>query len=351
MGNKIRNINRPLVTSPHVYDGYDVLHHTMKKTLEGSTLLPGFYKGKVISVKRTIDPNQIHLFEVMAWIPQIHTSIPEPEIYSLVEIENLHGMKFYKPISEEAEEPCTGMVVDIFLEDPSNAIGYYFGISNQDIDLVGERNYIGNTPIHSKLSAKKSMENKDDRNGNNYVQGPVLDGPSLRNETMEQQGVNNSTEQKSSAQLLKEAKKRITDIQELQPEAREKMRALLERLKQENLPFQIWETRRTLLRQKYLYTKNRTTEQVRAAGITEFEGDPKQPWATGTLKSNHLGGFAMDMVLDKRHPYFRGKKKPDNPWDLGPEFMPLWRRYRKIANEVGLKTFGTDWPHVSLKRG
>jgi len=349
--NRIRNINRPIVTSPHVYDGYDVLHHTMKKTLEGSTLLPGFYKGKVISVKRAIDPNQIHLFEVMAWIPQIHTSIPEPEIYSLVEIGNLHGMKFYKPISEEAEEPAVGMVVDIFLEDPSNAIGYYFGISNQDIDIFGERSYVGNTPIDSNLSARKSIEDRKERKEDCYVAGSVLKGLNVRKDTAEQSGTYDSTEQRSSAQLLKEAKKRITDLQELQPEAREKIKILLERLKQENLPFQIWETRRTLLRQKYLYTKSRTTEQVRAAGITEFEGDPKHPWATGTLKSNHLGGFAMDMVLDRRHPYFRGKKKPADPWDLGPEFMPLWRRYRKIANEVGLKTFGTDWPHVSLRRG
>lgn len=336
MSNRIRNINRGLITSPHLYDGYDVLHHTMKKTLQGSTLLPGIYKGKVISVKRNVDPENLYPFEVMVWMPQIHTSIPEPEVYSLVEMKQLHGLKFYKPISTDSEEPCVGMIVNIMLEDPSNAIGYYMNISSEEFDINGDRKYPGNNLIHS---VKEGLDSYGSNRSN------------PNSENIDYSAIDQNNDQKTSEQLLREAKIRITDIDALTPEAKEKVILLLNRIQEENLPFMIWETKRTKLRQKYLYTKSRTTAEVRAAGITEFEGDPKHPWATGTLNSNHLGGNAVDMVLDRKHPYFKGKKRPKNAWDLDPEFMPLWIRYRQLANEVGLKTFGKDWPHASTKRG
>jgi hypothetical protein len=155
----------------------------------------------------------------------------------------------------------------------------------------------------------------------------------------------------SQKQLLAQAKKVNNQIEDLNTEARQKVSMLLQRIEEEGLPMKLYETRRSQLRQEYLYSKSRTTEQLRAAGVTNFDGQPQLPWATGTLNSNHKGGNAVDMVLDLRHPYWDGKRKPKGAWDTSSEFMHIWYKYRKIANEVGLYTFGTDWPHASTRRG
>lgn len=151
-----------------------------------------------------------------------------------------------------------------------------------------------------------------------------------------------------TSDLVKQAKKRNNNIDDLNPQMKEIVLKLIARLKEENLPFFLYETRRTLLRQKYLFSSSRTTEELRQKGITEFEGRPNEPWATGTLRSNHLTGDAVDMLLDLKHPYFKDKKKPNGMWDVSDEFMPLWLRYRQIAKEeFGLYTLVKDWPHVS----
>ena len=338
---RMRNVHRGVISVPQNYDGYDVLHHSMKKTIEGGRLLPGIYKGKVISVKRSMDPNLAYRFEIMAWIPEIHTSIPEPEVYSLAEAKNLHGVKFYKPISDDVEEPCVGMVVNIMLEDPSNATGYYFGISNHEFDINGERFYSGNMPIDNKISAKKSIEQN--------IKQPITKEKEQKSNVVEQKNTSSS-----SKELIKQARKRERSIDSLDEDTKVKVQRLIQRLAEENMPFKLFEARRSQIRQKYLYTSGRTTSEVRKKGVTEFEGRPKTPEGkvTWTLNSNHRGGDAVDFVLDLKHPYWRGKRKPTKgPWDTSPEFMPLWRTYRRLANEVGLYTFGTDWPHASSKPG
>lgn len=338
--NSLRNINKGINSQPEIFDGTDVLHHSLKKSIDGSKLLPGTYKGKVVSVKRNLDPKGIYLFEVMVWIPELHVSVPEPKIYPNITYKEVQGLKFFKPISYEAEEPCVGMVVNVEITDPNNIIGYYVGISNPDFDIKGDRFYTGKVARDLEKSPREAVEQASPKNNNGSQDGTGPDNQASR-----------STNTDSKEDLLKKAKQRNRNINDLTPEAKEKIIILLEKIRQENLPFMIWETKRSQLRQNYLYTKSRTTKQVRAAGITEFDGDPNAPWATGTLNSNHKYGNAVDMVLDKNHPYFRGKRKPKNPWDLDPEFMPLWKRYRELANGIGLFTFGTDWPHVSAKRG
>lgn len=139
--NRLRNANRGITRTPELYDARDIMHHTFKKTVNGSALLPGIYKGKVIRVRRNIDPNAVFQYEIMAWIPEIHTSTPEPKVYTQLSVDDIQGMKVYRPISDDVEEPCIGMTVNIFIEDPSNGNGYYHSISSHEFDIRGERYY------------------------------------------------------------------------------------------------------------------------------------------------------------------------------------------------------------------
>lgn len=157
MSNRIRNLNKGVTRVPEAYDIFDVMNQTFQKTINGSTLLPGIYKGKVLNVRRILDPNSVHMYEVLAWIPEINTSSEEPEIYTDLKPEDLTGLKYYKPISDDVEEPCVGMAVNIFIEDPSNAIGYYYGISSHEFDIRGDR-YFGEIKKDTNNSPKKSIE-------------------------------------------------------------------------------------------------------------------------------------------------------------------------------------------------
>jgi hypothetical protein len=50
-------------------------------------------------------------------------------------------MKVYRLILDDVEEFCIGMIVNIFIEDPSNGNGYYHSISSHEFDIRGERYY------------------------------------------------------------------------------------------------------------------------------------------------------------------------------------------------------------------
>ena len=349
----IKNINIGINNQPEIYDGYDVLYHTLRKTVDGNKLVSGIYKGKVVSVKRNLDPNGLFPFEVMVWIPELHVSVPEPKVYPNTTMKEVQGLKFFKPISDEVEEPCVGMVVNVEISDPSNIIGFYVGISSHEIQIKGDR---ADNKLKKDLenSAKDSVEKSAPQKAQEQATKslPQQQNNQAPNSTpASQKQQEEKSENLSKEDSLKLAKTRDTSLDSLTPAAKEKVLLLVEKLKEENLPFMIWETRRSQIRQNYLYTKSRTTKQVRAKGITEFDGAPNEPWATGTLNSNHKGGNAVDMVLDLKHPYWKDKTKPKGHWDITEPFMPLWKRYRELANGVGLYTFGTDWPHVSTKKG
>lgn len=157
MGKRIRNVNKGITRIPEAFDIFDIMHETFQKTINGTTLLPGIYKGKVINVRRILDPNSVHMYEVLAWIPEVNTSTDEPEIYTDLSPEDLNGLKYYKPISDDVEEPCIGMAVNIFIEDPSSAIGYYHSISSHEFDIRGDR-YFGENKIGTNNSPRKSIE-------------------------------------------------------------------------------------------------------------------------------------------------------------------------------------------------
>jgi len=157
MGNRIRNANRGITRTPELYDAYDRMYHTFNKTVNGTTILPGIYKGKVLNVRRSLDPDSIYMYEVLVWMPDINTSVDEPEVYTDLSEEDLRGLKYYYPISYDVDEPCVGMTVNMFIEDPSNAIGYYHSISSIEFDIKGKKFY-SNIKQKSKDGPRKALE-------------------------------------------------------------------------------------------------------------------------------------------------------------------------------------------------
>ena len=129
MSNRMRKINRGIATTPGQYDGYDVLHHTMKKFVNGENIPTGMYSGLVIHVKKSTVPGVP--YEVMAWIPELSPT-KMPEIVhdpKKIKLEEIIGLKYYKPIDEDMEMPIPGQVIDLMISDTKNCIGKYMGPS------------------------------------------------------------------------------------------------------------------------------------------------------------------------------------------------------------------------------
>ncbi len=109
---------------------------------------------------------------------------------------------------------------------------------------------------------------------------------------------------------------------------------LLEDIVDRGLPFRVFESLRTPMRQRYLYSKGRFGPLATKRIVTRAK-----PW-----QSMHQYGLAADIVL-----YEDGWT-----WRPGTEWMEL----RKLAQKNGLQTLSFEAPHVqypykirSLKRG
>ena len=107
-------------------------------------------------------------------------------------------------------------------------------------------------------------------------------------------------------ETTKKQPKRIIDVDALEPSFATQVRALLQTLKEEGLPVEVFETRRSLERQAWLHGEGVS----RAAGV----GGP------------HVHGLAVDIVLDVEHHYWGMHGcmpvvvgDAGAPWDTGVE--------------------------------
>ena len=113
-----------------------------------------------------------------------------------------------------------------------------------------------------------------------------------------------------------------------------------ERVREEGLPFRVWETLRDHRRQSAYYSQGRDAwNKVVHPGDVVTKAPPGE--------SAHEWGMAMDLVLD-----IEGV----NPWSglkhKRAQFEPYWRAYADIAKDEGLITgfhsWGWDFPHIQL---
>ncbi len=134
---------------------------------------------------------------------------------------------------------------------------------------------------------------------------------------------------------------RITDMSRLVEPFKEDAGMLVQAFADEHLPFKVFETRRTIERQNFLFTR----------GVTR---------AT-SLQSPHVWGLAIDCILDLDHPHWiRKKQHPEKvggagaAWDTGivfdgrqcriarPEVVAVWKRYGQMATNLGFVWGGTN---------
>jgi len=101
---------------------------------------------------------------------------------------------------------------------------------------------------------------------------------------------------------------------------------------------------RTAQRQKELYARGRTTEQLEAKGIDGIEGRPDKSRITWTLKSYHMTGKAFDIYA-----YVDGRAS----WDL-KYLEPIARHLIEVANKYGVilnwgqDLWGKDGAHFQI---
>lgn len=136
--------------------------------------------------------------------------------------------------------------------------------------------------------------------------------------------------------------KHIGDINALNPIARQKVAALLQRMDNLGIPFKIMETLRSRERQAALYAQGRTKPgQI----VTHLDGSPGK-------ESRHQSGNAADLVLDvARWPSSMGPK-PTGAYDLGvdgsgtarrivrPQVLAAWHTLGREAQALGLRWLG-----------
>ena len=120
----------------------------------------------------------------------------------------------------------------------------------------------------------------------------------------------------------------IYDVALLAHPFRGDVEMLLQALADEHLPMRLFETKRSIARQNYLYAK----------GVSRARA----------LESPHVWGLAIDVILEVNHDHWKRKKAtPANPWDTGtkydgrtcfvaePVIVAVWARYGQIATNLG----------------
>lgn len=122
---------------------------------------------------------------------------------------------------------------------------------------------------------------------------------------------------------------RRTSYADLHPVIRESVREILEALKQEGHPFELFEAFRSPARQRHLFAQGRTRP-----------GD-KVTWV-GPWGSFHQYGLAVDLVL---------KIKGQWSWDDGGKWAKSWTRMHEIGRSHGLRPISKEKPHLQWADG
>jgi hypothetical protein len=137
-----------------------------------------------------------------------------------------------------------------------------------------------------------------------------------------------------------------------------KVEGLDRKLKEENLPLTIFETRRDFKRQAELFGKGRTLVE----GLMKVTEPEKVVTMARAGVSAHNWGLAADFVLDVNHKYWDSwVDKPANPWDSGystgkppkPSVIAVWHKFGELVAWCDLEWGGSwkfkDLPHVEVK--
>lgn len=129
----------------------------------------------------------------------------------------------------------------------------------------------------------------------------------------------------------------VNDISLLVPEMQDKVNRLQTFLEYHRLPLEIFETKRTIERQKYLYSLNTKTRI-----ITNCDGVIK--------KSPHQTGKAVDFVVKKNGKWIVEK---NNVWSWSDKHEYYYKMFGALAEKLELIWGGDfsfkDYPHVQLK--
>lgn len=306
------------------------------------------HRARVLLTYKSDDPNQSHITYIKASLINIRKELQlsiEPEVIgSLSSLSDFVGPLFTEitviPENDSATIPSQGDEILVSL------------ITSEDTKILNIDGYY-------KRVLKRS-------------EGPELSFfPSITGSLQGVwEGVKNSlfaTDEPASDSTLEERVKRASkvdkDLNTLNPKAKPKFDKLIQLMKQEDLPIVVFEVYRSEERQRYLYSKGRTTEEIVKVGITEFPGIPTLKKATKVVSpkdSKHFNNLAIDCVLDIKHPYWaktfgqdyvRNVLSKKGAWHIDSNTRPIWNRYGELAKSVGLVWGGywtkfPDFPHV-----
>lgn len=335
--------------NPEFYDGYDYQYqitqdHRNKKGLLDSNPMLQARVAKIIDINSGSPGNAN--FVVVARVEQLDGSIQDPKSnadYSANQADKEYVLlDHFTPENDKTERPPVGCLIYVRYSDPHNRLGgVYLGkvnslLSVQAIyeDIKESVSAAGNATIESAKNALNSLTEGISSlfGGDNEV----------------------STVGEQNQKNIQDVNKINNSIDSLTQETKEALQILIEKIKNENLPIVLFEALRTPERQRFLYTKGRTTPVVREKGIYEFPGLPTEPQVTSTLKSNHFTGHAADFVLDVNHPYWKTVGyNPNGAWDVSSRTEPIWQRFGQLAKESGFNWGGywqsfRDYPHIEL---
>lgn len=115
-------------------------------------------------------------------------------------------------------------------------------------------------------------------------------------------------------------------LEHLHPIARRVLPGIVQQLRDEGHPFDMFEAFRTPQRQAYLYAQGRTRPGI----IVTRSG----PWA-----SYHQYGLAADLVL-----HIDGQWS----WDTSNPHRASWRRMHELGIEAGLEPLSWELPHLQI---
>jgi hypothetical protein len=119
-------------TIPHLYDGRDVLQHSVQKTINSSAIYDSnsaFFVARTVVVRRNTDPTSEILYTVIARMTELDKTVPEPEVYTQISQENVSGLSEYVPFSPELDEPPPGSYIKVGFVDLKNRTGpIYYGL-------------------------------------------------------------------------------------------------------------------------------------------------------------------------------------------------------------------------------
>mgnify|MGYP001557080929 CR=1 FL=1 len=157
---RIKNINNGINTAPELYSGYDVLHHSLRQTIQGTALAPGYYDARVLFVQKNFDPKLEFKYRIMAFIEELDISMQEPEIYTKLTDKDIVGKeKFFYPLDSSIPAPWLGAPILLYMTDPKNRIGFYAGLKENSPNVSHVEGKT-NKQIREQQSAAAAFKDK-----------------------------------------------------------------------------------------------------------------------------------------------------------------------------------------------